>query len=132
MVACERIFNDIKLAAICLYENGLLDLDDILACVGFSRRTFFHALRLWRREGIVSKCKSYHVGCPHALNMEDHQYLLALVNHNLEWFLDELCDLMDENWHIAIHFTTIHRELECASISVKDLQIIAQEQNPDC
>ncbi|KAF5336755.1 hypothetical protein D9758_016379 [Tetrapyrgos nigripes] len=132
MVAHERISDDLKLAAICLYENGLLDLDDVLACVGFSRRTFFCALCLWQHEGIVSKHKSYHVGHPCTLNMEDHQYLLMLVNHNPEWFLDELHDLMDENQHIAVHFTTIHRKLKHAGISVKDLQIIAQEWNPDC
>ncbi|KAF5331499.1 hypothetical protein D9758_018266 [Tetrapyrgos nigripes] len=121
MVARKKISDDIKLAAIHLYMNSLLDLKDILACVGFSRRTFFQCLKLWQEDGIVSNPKSYRIGQPQLLNMEDHHYLLALVNHNPAWFLDELRDLMDNNCYISVHHTTIHHELECAGISLKEL-----------
>jgi hypothetical protein len=37
-----------KLAAVRLAKTGLLDLDTVLECVGFSERTFYQILKLWR------------------------------------------------------------------------------------
>ena len=37
---------DIKSAAIKIYKNHFMDLDDILACLNISESTFFHALQL--------------------------------------------------------------------------------------
>ena len=53
------------------------------------------------------------------------------VRQHPEWFLDELLDLLDSNRFISVHYTTIHRELEHAGISVKKLQIIAKEHDED-
>jgi hypothetical protein len=49
----RQISRDLKIAAINLYEHGYLLLKDILACVGFSRSTFFRILKLWRTTGDV-------------------------------------------------------------------------------
>jgi hypothetical protein len=57
--------------------------------------------------------------------------LLALVCQRPEWFLDELLDLLNSNRFISVHYTTIHRELERAGISVKKLRIIAKERDED-
>ncbi|KAF9058891.1 hypothetical protein BDP27DRAFT_1239843, partial [Rhodocollybia butyracea] len=125
----KRISDDVKLAAIKLHLGDLLPLEDILDAVGFSESTFWRTLRLYRATGHVSKPKSHRSGRPRTLNMNDIQYLLALVHHRPDYFLDELCDMMDNNRFISAHFTTIHRELERHGLSTKKLRIIAAEQN---
>lgn len=49
----RSISRDLKIAALNLYEHGHLSLKQILACVGFSRSTFFRILKLWRTTGDV-------------------------------------------------------------------------------
>ena len=44
----HHISRDVKLAAIRLYQLDLLSLEDILQSVGFSERTFYRILALWR------------------------------------------------------------------------------------
>lgn len=127
----RKISDDVKLAAIRLYENGALPLVDILDAVGFSQRTFFRTLRLWYDTGRVSKPKSALVGRPRKMNFDAVLHLISLVRRNPSWFLDELTDLMDTNRFISIHFTTVHCELERAGMSTKKLRIIAQEQDED-
>ena len=51
----HKISRDIKLAAIRLYEQELLPLNDILDCLGFHERTFYRILALWRETGDVVK-----------------------------------------------------------------------------
>ncbi|KAG1786704.1 uncharacterized protein HD556DRAFT_1247928 [Suillus plorans] len=41
-----------KLATVNLYDNGILSLEQILECVGFSKRTFWQILRPWRENGV--------------------------------------------------------------------------------
>ena len=48
-----------------------------------------------------------------------------------DWLLNELLDLLDTNHFIAVHYTTIHQELEQVGISLKKLQIIAKERDED-
>lgn len=77
-----------------LYEHNLIPLDDILDCVGFSERTFYCVLKLWRATGDVIKHTYGLCGCPCLLVFDDLQYLLHLVHHHPDWFLDELADLL--------------------------------------
>jgi transposase len=124
---------DLKLAAMNLYEHNLIPLDDILDCVGFSERTFYRILKLWRTTGDVIKhtyglCAS---GRPRLLVFDDLQYLLRLVCHRPDWFLDELADHLRENRFISVHYTTILRELAHARYSVKWLKRIAAERSED-
>jgi len=56
---------------------------------------------------------------------------LALVHQWPDWFLDKLLNLLDTNRFISVHYTTIHRELERAGISLKKLWIIAKEHDED-
>ncbi|KAF9060856.1 hypothetical protein BDP27DRAFT_1236142 [Rhodocollybia butyracea] len=86
MVARKHISDDVKLAAIKLHLGDLLPLEDILDVVGFSESTFWRTLRLYCATGHVSKPKSHRSGRPHTLNMNDIQYLLALVNHCPDYF----------------------------------------------
>jgi hypothetical protein len=83
------IIADCKLAAIRLYETGLLDLETILDCVGFSERTFYCILKLWRETGRVARTTIRH---EHTRNFDtdDVDYLLRLVRQNPDYFLDEL------------------------------------------
>jgi transposase len=108
-----------------------MSLSDILECIGFSRRTFYHVVKLYRDTGDVVKAPSNRRGRPRNLLFEDVQYLIALVHHRPDWFLDELLGLMEHNRFISVHFTTIHRELVHAGISLKKLKKIAKERNED-
>ena len=127
----RRISPDVKIAAIRLYERRLLPLRQILECVGFSRRTFFRTLKLFNETGEVSKPRSLSLGRPRILNHEDINYLLQLIHHRPNWFLDELQELMEHNRFVSVHFSTIHRELERAGMSLKKLRKIAQERDED-
>ncbi|KIK39960.1 hypothetical protein CY34DRAFT_53141, partial [Suillus luteus UH-Slu-Lm8-n1] len=64
---------------------------------------------------------------PCIFNLEDLHYLLELINHCPDWFLDKLTTLMRHNRYIAVHYSTIHRELKRAGISLKKLRKIAKE-----
>lgn len=129
----RKISRDLKLAAMNLYERELVSLDDILDCVGFSKRTFYRVLNLWRETGDVIKPLHRHGLCgrPRLLVFDDLQYLLHLVHHRPDWFLDELADLLLENRFISIHFSTILRELARAGYSIKKLKRIAAERDED-
>lgn len=81
--------------------------------------------------GNVVKPRSQYTGRPCIFNLEDLHYLLELINHCPDWFLDELTTLMRHNRYIAVHYSTIHRELKRAGISLKKLRKIAKERNED-
>jgi transposase len=127
----RKISRDLKLAAMNLYERELVPLDNLLDCVGFSERTFYRILSLWRETGSVTKHTHGLRGRPRLLVFNDLQYLLHLVRHRPDWFLDELSDLLHENRFISVHFSTILRELARAGYSVKKLKKIATERNED-
>ena len=128
----RKISRDIKLAAIRLYEHNILDLHDILYSLDFSRRTFYRIWRLWRDTGDVVKPQKIGVrGRMRNLDYTDLQYLLQLVHDNPDYFLDELLHLLKTNRFILVHYTTVHRELERAGMSVKKLKRIAQERNEE-
>jgi transposase len=126
----RKISHNIKIAALNLHESGILPLLDILACVGFSECTFYHVLKLWKETGdIVPHQHDNRKGQPHLLHYDDIQYLLRLIQHRPDWFLDELLNLLEHNRFISSHYTTIHRELKNAGMSHKKLKIIAKERN---
>jgi transposase len=129
----RKISRDLKIAAMNLYEQQLILLDDILDCVGFSERTFYRILRLWRETGDVVKHGDMHGLCgrPRLLAFDDVQYLLRLVRHRPDWFIDELANLLQENRFISVHFTTIARELGRAGYSIKKLKRIAAERSDE-
>ncbi|KAF8230337.1 hypothetical protein L208DRAFT_1215375, partial [Tricholoma matsutake] len=126
-----QICRDLKLSAINLYECELIPLYDSLDCVGFSRRTFFCILAQWRQTGDGVKHTYGLCGHPRLLVFDDLQYLLHLVRHRPDWFLDELVDLLWENRFISAHFVTILRKLDRAGYSVKKLKRIAAEQSKE-
>ena len=122
---------DVKQAAIRIYENDLMDLVDILACLNISESTFFRALRLQWETGNVERPKSTIRGRPRKLHFDDLTYMTALINHRPDWFLDELLGLLNTNRFISAHFTTIYRELEWSGVSLKRLCRIAKECDED-
>ena len=125
----RSISREVKVAAIRLYERDLLDIDDILDCCGFSRRTFFRVCKLWRETGDVISHPAVGRGHPRRFDREDLDYLLALIRSNPTYFLDELLHLLKTNRFISVHYTSIHRELERAGASRKKLRKIAAERN---
>ena len=127
----RKISADLKLAAIKLLERGIMDLDDILDCVGFSARTFYRVLKLYNETGDVVRPKSTSHGRPRKLHFDDLTYILSLINHHSDWFLDELRNLLDINQFVAVHWTTIYQELKRAGISLKKLRRIAKERDED-
>jgi hypothetical protein len=118
----QHISHDVKIAAIQLHEQDLLELDDILQCCSFSARTFYHILKLWCKMGDVVNPKAFVSGHIHILDHEDVQYLLCLVADNPNYFLDRLLHLLKKNQFILVHYTAVHHVLECANISRKKTQ----------
>ena len=109
----RKISYDVKLAAVNLYERNLLTIRQIVGCVGFTERTFWRIMKLWRETGDVVRRNTGLPGRPRSLHFEDINYLLHLVNHRPDWFLDELLGMLQTNRFISIHFTTIHRDTNC-------------------
>ncbi|KAF8229952.1 hypothetical protein L208DRAFT_1155431, partial [Tricholoma matsutake] len=125
-----KISRDVKIAALNLYENDTLPLSDILACAGFSECTFYRVLKLWRETGdVVSHQHGNCIGQPRLLHYDDIQYLLHLVQHRPDWFLNEFPKLLKHNHFVLVHYMTIFPELERAGMSHKKLKIIAKERN---
>jgi transposase len=125
----RKISRDVKIAAVKLYEHHLLDVDDILDCCNFSRRTWFRILKLWRETGdVVSETQSLS-GRLRTLEYGDIRYLQYLIEDNPDYFLDELLHLLKTNRFISLHFTTVFRELQRARVSHKKLQRIARERD---
>jgi transposase len=125
----RRIERGIKEAAVMIHERGLLPLEDILDVLVLSRRTFYRIWRLYRETGSVVMAANPAQGRPRILLYDDLDYILRLVNHRPDWFLDELLSLLETNRFISVHFTTIFRALERSSVSRKKLKRIAKERN---
>jgi hypothetical protein len=125
----RTISRDVKIAAIKLFERHLLSLDDILDCCGFSERTWYRVIKLWRATGdVLSDSRSLR-GRLRILDHDDIHYLTHLIYQNPDYFLDELLQLLKVNRFISANFNTIHRELLHARVSRKRLQRIAIERN---
>jgi transposase len=122
------IHRDVKIAAIQLAERQLLPFNDILLCCGFSRRTFFRIMKLWRETGDVVNEPAMR-GRLRTLHCTDIHYLKQLIRQNPDYFLDELLRMLKTNRFISVHYTTIHDELTRAGVSRKRLQRIALERN---
>ena len=123
----RQISCDVKIAAIRLHEHELLQLPDILDCCGFSGRTFYRILKLWRDTGDVVSPNPSLCGRPRLLDREDINYVLSPARANPEYFLDELLSLVKNNRFVSVHFSTIFKELERAGMSRKKLSRIATE-----
>ncbi|KAJ3874508.1 hypothetical protein F5051DRAFT_473892, partial [Lentinula edodes] len=127
----RRIPPEVKRCAINLYDRGVLDLSEILDCVGFSERTFYRVLACWSETGDVIPHKyGLTTGRPRAMLYDDIDYLLCLVRHKPNYFLDELLLLFEENCFISVHYSTIMRELSRCNIPLKKLRRIAKEHCP--
>ena len=127
----RHISRDVKIAAIRIFERGLMDLDDILECCQLSRRTWYRILKLWQTTGdVVSESKSLR-GRVRTLDHDDINYLRQLIHQNPDYFLDELLSLLKTNRFISVHFATIHNELLRAGVSRKRLQRIALERDEE-
>ena len=112
---------DIKCAAITLYKDNLMDLNNILNCPDMSESTFFCALQWYCKTGDIEQPKSKTHGRPWKLHFDDLSYMTALINHCPDWFLDELLGLLNTIWFISIHFTSIYQELGHAGVSLKKM-----------
>ncbi|KAF8833274.1 hypothetical protein BDN67DRAFT_939210, partial [Paxillus ammoniavirescens] len=93
-MANRKISPDVKHAALRLHRRGLMRLSDILDCVDFSRRTFYRIRKLFHETGDVVKPRSALCGRLRMFNLDDLHYLIELVRHRPDWFLDELTSLM--------------------------------------
>jgi transposase len=124
-----HIDHGVKEAAVRIHKRDLLPLEDLLEVLRISRSTFFRVLQLFRETGSVVCNNGPRQGRPRSLLTGDIQYLLRLIRHRPDWFLDELLDLLATNRFISVHFTTIFRALERAGASRKKLKRIAKERN---
>ncbi|KDR68889.1 hypothetical protein GALMADRAFT_45053, partial [Galerina marginata CBS 339.88] len=76
---------DVKIATVRLYERGLLDLEDILNCCGFARRTWYRVLKLWRETGDVIPEAQSPRGRVRTLHREDLDYLQNIMSNGASW-----------------------------------------------
>jgi transposase len=127
----HQISRDVKIAAIKLYEQDLLSLDNILDCCGFSERTFYRILKLWRETGDVVHPSRIWRGRIRKLDYNDVQYLLFLIQENPDYFLDELLHLLKTNRFISVHYATVDRELKWHGVSLKKLKRVAKERSEE-
>ena len=118
----RKISRDVKIAAIKLFERNLLELDDNLDCCGFSERTWYCILKLWRKTGDVLNPDTSLCGRLRNLDHEDTEYLVRLIHQNPDYFLDELLHLLKTNRFVSANFVTVHQELERARVSHKKLK----------
>ena len=81
--------------------------------------------------GDVEQPKSTTCGRPRKLHFDNITYMTALINHP-DWFLDELLGLLNTNWFISIHFTTIYRELEHAGVLSKTCDRLLRNMMRTC
>ena len=122
---------DVKLAAVRLWEGGLLTIPDILNCCNISRATFYRIINLWKETGDVvsNRTTAHSQSWSRLLDATDVQYLNQLIEENPDYFLDELLHLLKTNRFISIHYTTIHNQLLRTGVSHKQLQRIASERD---
>ena len=92
-----KISQDVKIATLNLYESDILRLEDILACVGFFKCTFYQILKFWKETGDVVTHRHANKGSFRLLHHDDIQYLLRLIRHRPDWFLDELLGVVTTN-----------------------------------
>jgi transposase len=127
----HKISQDIEIAAINLYDINVFTVQEI-QLVGFSEHTFWQIHRLWTNIGdVVSHKYGYRYGRTRILHIEDVQYLVCLIRHRPDWFLDELLDFLQHNRFISAYYTTIHHELIRCGVSLKKLKVIAVERNEE-
>jgi hypothetical protein len=65
------------------------------------------------------------------LDHNDVQYLLYLIQENLDYFLDELLHLLKTNCFISVHYATIYHELERRGVNLKKLKRVAKERSEE-
>lgn len=70
---------NVKLAAVKIYENNLINLDDILACLNMSKSTLFYTLQLYWETSNVEHPKSTTHGRPWRLHFDDLTYIKITV-----------------------------------------------------
>ena len=75
----HKIDAGLKIAAVCMYEREILELDNILGIVQFSCSTFFRTWQLYQETGNVVKPQSLLACWPHLLVRNDIDYLLQIV-----------------------------------------------------
>ena len=128
----RKISSDVKVAAINLHDTGIFAVENLCHLVGFSVQTFWRIHRLWVETGdVVTHNYGYCHGRTRILHIDDVQYLIRLICHRPDWFLDELLNLLQHNRFISIHYSTIHCELVWCGVSRKKLKVIALERNEE-
>ena len=103
-----KISHNLKLAALSLHQHGAVLLSDILQCLGIFQMTFFHVQKIFHETGDVVKPQSAYCGHPWIQNHVNVHYLIELIQHCPDWFLNELQGLLEKNCFINMHYTTIH------------------------
>lgn len=125
----RKIDTGVKIAAYRLYDQGQLRLSTILRCCEISESTFYRMKKLYEETGNIEKPRCLTRGRPRTLHKSDIQYLIKLIQHKPDYFLDELEELLATNRLVSIHYTTVCRELLRAGISIKKIKRIAKERD---
>jgi transposase len=126
----KKISTDLKEAMIRL--DGLGDYDEATMkyVSGFSTRTLRRAKRRYRLTGSAAPPASVGRGRPRKLTRTDGDYLVQLSRHKPSLFLDEYARRLERFRHLPVHISTIHRTLRRAGLSLKRIQKLARERDP--
>jgi hypothetical protein len=83
-----------------------------------------------RETGTAAHAPAVGRGWPRSYVGKDAEYLLDLACHKPTRFLDEYCNWLDQNRHLPLSVTTVHRIFKRGGLHVKQVQKIAAERNP--
>ncbi|KAH6869008.1 hypothetical protein BKA70DRAFT_1132082 [Coprinopsis sp. MPI-PUGE-AT-0042] len=127
----KKISTDLKESMIRLHDLGDYDDETMEYVSGFSMRTFYHAKARHRVTGSAASKQALGRGRPRKLVRRDFDYLIRLARHKPSLFLDEYSRLLERFRHVPVHISTIHRMLQHGGLSLKRVQKLATERDPN-
>jgi transposase len=126
---CHISTNNLE-TGIRLCECGRDTDEEIKQVCQFSIRTLQRAHKRLRETRTAAHAPAVGRGWPRSYVAKDAEYLLNLARHKPTRFLDEYCNWLDQNRHLPLSVTTVHRIFKRGGLRVKQVQKIAAERNP--
>jgi transposase len=127
----RKISDNLKEAAVRLKERGQDTDQEISEITGMSIQSVYRARERKRLTGSVAPAPAIGRGRPRSLTREDSDFLLQLARYKPSMFLDEYMSKLNEYRHLSASISTIHRTFERAGLSVKRIQKVAAERDPE-
>ncbi|KAF6742207.1 hypothetical protein DFP72DRAFT_776983, partial [Ephemerocybe angulata] len=126
-----KISTDLKEMVLRMKDARCLPLEDICHYAQVSESTVWRAQRRKRSTGSAAPKIPFGRGRPRLLLRNDCRYLLQLARYRPTTFLDEYAARLEQFRHLPVHLSTIHRSLRRAGLSIKRIQKMAKERDPE-